>query len=87
MMTPVRNLIDVLYAHLYREDNIFEVDWRQKDLVIWDNFSIQHARPFVGRDDDVRTLRKVNAGGSSGVPKTTYNMDGQQVGTWADSPA
>ena len=32
------------YALLYAEGNSYSHDWREKDLLIWDNYSLQHAR-------------------------------------------
>ncbi len=52
-------LLERLFAHLYEPSRIFEHDWRQGDLVAWDNLAIQHARKTVETDGPVRTLRKV----------------------------
>jgi taurine dioxygenase len=54
-------LLDRLFAHLYREEALYEHDWRKNDLVAWDNIAVQHARPNVTIDGPVRTLRKVYA--------------------------
>ena len=32
-------LLEELFAHLYRDDVVFEHDWRQGDLVVWDNLA------------------------------------------------
>ena len=34
-------------------------EWRQGDLVVWDNLTVQHARGNVEIDGPERTLRKV----------------------------
>lgn len=54
-------LLEELFAHLYREDALYEHDWRNHDLVAWDNIAVQHARPNVTVEGPVRTLRKVFA--------------------------
>ena len=33
-----------LFAHIYAPDRKYEHVWRKGDLVIWDNYVIQHAR-------------------------------------------
>jgi len=45
-----------LFAALYAPDAILAHDWRPDDLVMWDNFSVQHARPAP--NDRPRTLRR-----------------------------
>jgi taurine dioxygenase len=54
-------LLDELYAHMYRPENILSHYWRPHDLVIWDNMVAQHGRPFVEGGGSVRTLRKIHA--------------------------
>ncbi|HET6954421.1 MAG TPA: TauD/TfdA family dioxygenase [Acidimicrobiales bacterium] len=54
-------LLERLFAHLYRDDVLYEHDWRERDLVAWDNIAVQHARPNVTLEGPVRTLRKVYA--------------------------
>lgn len=54
-------LLDELFAHLYRPECLYEHEWRNHDLVAWDNIAIQHARPNVTLEGPVRTLRKVFA--------------------------
>jgi taurine dioxygenase len=53
--------LDELFNHLYRPENLYEHDWRNHDLVAWDNVAIQHARPNVTVEGPVRTLRKLFA--------------------------
>ena len=38
-------LLGELFAHLYASDNVHQHDWRNGDLVIWDNIALQHSRP------------------------------------------
>lgn len=54
-------LLEELFSHLYRPENVYEHHWRRHDLVAWDNIAVQHARPNVELEGPVRTLRKVFA--------------------------
>jgi alpha-ketoglutarate-dependent taurine dioxygenase len=51
-------LLEALFEHLYNPENLFHHDWRNGDLVIWDNLAVQHARSNVIKDGPPRTLRK-----------------------------
>jgi taurine dioxygenase len=50
-----------LFTVLYAPDNIYEHAWTNGDLVLWDNLSLQHARPELepGRP---RLMQRVVAG-------------------------
>jgi alpha-ketoglutarate-dependent taurine dioxygenase len=52
-------LIEALFAHLYDSAGVIDHEWRQGDLVAWDNLAVQHARKTVQIEGPVRTLRKV----------------------------
>ncbi len=52
------DLLDSLFEHLYDTVALFHHEWRNYDLVIWDNLAVQHARPNVQQDGPPRTLRK-----------------------------
>jgi alpha-ketoglutarate-dependent taurine dioxygenase len=52
-------LMDALYDHLYRPEALWSHEWRQGDLLVWDNLALQHARSNVAADGPARTLRKV----------------------------
>jgi alpha-ketoglutarate-dependent taurine dioxygenase len=54
-----RALLEQLLDHLYRPEHIYEHRWQTGDLVFWDNWALQHARPDV---PDSRTLRRVAIG-------------------------
>jgi taurine dioxygenase len=54
-------LLEELFTHLYRDEVVLEHDWRQGDLVVWDNLAAQHARGNVQLQGPERTLRKVLA--------------------------
>ncbi len=48
-----------LFAHLYDPANLLNHEWHKRDLVVWDNLALQHARPNVTAEGPRRTLRKV----------------------------
>ena len=52
-------LLTSLFEHMYAPENVVEHEWREGDLVLWDNLACQHARPDVKADSSARTLRKV----------------------------
>jgi alpha-ketoglutarate-dependent taurine dioxygenase len=53
-------LLQDLFAHLYDPATEWHQDWRERDLVVWDNLATQHARHAnVRTDGPARTLRKV----------------------------
>jgi alpha-ketoglutarate-dependent taurine dioxygenase len=52
-------LLQEIFDHLYRPEVVLEHDWRQGDLVVWDNIAAQHGRGIVTLQGPVRTLRKV----------------------------
>jgi taurine dioxygenase len=54
-------LLEELFAHLYRAEHLYEHHWHSHDLVAWDNIALQHARPNVALDGPARTLRKIFA--------------------------
>ena len=54
-------LLDTLFGYLYDSANIYEHSWRVGDLVIWDNFALQHARPR-NTATAARTLRRITFG-------------------------
>ncbi len=49
-------LLEELFAYLYAPENIYTHDWREGDLVVWDNITVQHCRPAP--NDRARTLRR-----------------------------
>ena len=53
-----RELLDALFAHLYRPENILEHTWRDGDFVAWDNLAVQHARPHLHVEGSTRILRR-----------------------------
>jgi taurine dioxygenase len=55
------DLLEVLFAVIYAPEYTLEHDWRQGDLVIWDNLAVQHGRADVTTEGPTRTLRKIFA--------------------------
>ena len=45
---------------LYTEENSFVHEWREADLVFWDNLAVQHEREATPRSAGERTLRRVS---------------------------
>jgi taurine dioxygenase len=54
-------LIEALFAHLYRPEHLYVHHWELDDLLVWDNHALQHSRPDVGKEH-ARTLRRVSIG-------------------------
>jgi alpha-ketoglutarate-dependent taurine dioxygenase len=57
--TASEDLLEELFAHLYDPGTRWNHEWHARDLVVWDNLAVQHARPNVLADGPARTLRKV----------------------------
>jgi alpha-ketoglutarate-dependent taurine dioxygenase len=53
------DLIEQLFAVLYAPENVLTYEWRDGDLIVWDNWSLHHARPDVELEGPARTLRKI----------------------------
>jgi taurine dioxygenase len=45
--------------YLYTEANRYVHEWQLHDLIVWDNFALQHARAACPRVDGLRTFRRV----------------------------
>jgi taurine dioxygenase len=52
-------LVEEVFAEIYRPDNIYSHMWKNGDLVIWDNMSMQHGRPPLGDNVKKRSLRRI----------------------------
>jgi taurine dioxygenase len=53
-------LLDQLFEHLYRPENIYTHQWQRYDLLVWDNLAIQHARrKAADPTDGVRAMQRV----------------------------
>jgi taurine dioxygenase len=57
-------LLDELFGYLYAGDNTFEHRWRVGDIVLWDNYALQHARSSI-KGHGNRTLQRTAAGQKS----------------------
>ena len=49
-------LLESVFGYLYAPANVYEHRWREGDLVIWDNRTVQHCRPTP--TEAARTLRR-----------------------------
>ena len=54
--TTSDGILEEVYGHLYDPAHVYEHIWHPHDLVIWDNLTVQHARPEPV--DIPRTLRR-----------------------------
>jgi taurine dioxygenase len=54
-------LLEELFAVLYEPEHGFDHEWREHDLVVWDNLAVQHGRGLLTREGPQRSLRKVSA--------------------------
>ena len=59
------DLLEELFEHLYDPRSTYNHEWRNGDLIMWDNIAVQHGRPNVTLEGPARTFRKV------GVPMPT----------------
>ena len=66
------DLLEELFDHLYRPLAVWQHHWSDGDLILWDNMTVQHARPNVTTAGPTRTLRKI------GLPVPT-SAEAQQV--------
>jgi taurine dioxygenase len=53
------DLLEELFSVLYAPERIYEHQWREGDVIFWDNLAVQHARPYVTMQGPARTLQKV----------------------------
>jgi alpha-ketoglutarate-dependent taurine dioxygenase len=70
-------LLQSLFEHIAAPERTWEHEWRDGDLVIWDNLAVQHARSDVAADGPVRTLRKA---ASPVVPAGVVPQQSYKVG-------
>lgn len=67
-------LIEELLSYVYAEGNVYEHEWRNGDIVIWDNLALQHARGKI--TGGVRTLQRVT------VARFSYEEQYPADGGW-----
>ena len=72
-------LLKEIFAHLYAAENVYVHNWRQDDLLVWDNFAVQHARPAFAASGVVRTLRRVASTEEGRSLPDIYAMGGAQL--------
>lgn len=65
-------LLEEIFDVLYDPAHVVEHRWREHDLLIWDNWTVQHARPVP--NDRPRTLRRYH------VSETDLTADYLRVG-------
>ena len=52
------DLLARVFVELYAPDNVYEHQWEEGDLLVWNNRALQHARPEMP-EGEARTLRRV----------------------------
>jgi len=52
------SLLEDLFAHMHKPENIYTHEWHEGDLIVWDNIMLQHARADLNGKGAPRTLRK-----------------------------
>jgi taurine dioxygenase len=53
-------VIAEIFAHLYRDEAVYDHRWQPYDLMVWDNLAIQHARSEqVARSEGKRDMQRV----------------------------
>jgi taurine dioxygenase len=70
------DLIEELFAVLYAPERVYAHDWREGDLILWDNLALQHARPYITMEGPARTLQKI------GLP-VPRNLESTRVDAYA----
>ncbi len=53
------DLLEELFAVMYAPERVYEHEWREGDVIFWDNLAVHHARPYVTMQGPARTLQKV----------------------------
>jgi taurine dioxygenase len=76
-------LIEMLFDHLYSPEHVHVHEWRQDDLVIWDNHALHHARPEVGLEH-ARTLRRISIGQSPDLSIFAKRKDSSPAASLSD---
>ena len=73
-------LLQELFGYLYAPDNVYEHWWHEGDLVVWDNFAVQHGRRDLA-DVGRRTLQRAVIGEKTlfeQCPQMRY-VDGEPI--------
>jgi taurine dioxygenase len=64
-------LLQETLGHLYRPEFFYTHEWQPRDLIVWSNLALQHARPAHPPTPEPRTLRRVVLVGPSGPQAPT----------------
>jgi taurine dioxygenase len=72
-------LLAEIYGYLYAAENIYVHEWRQHDLLLWDNRAVQHGRPSFHGSGGVRTLRRVIATEEGRSTPAIYRYSGVKL--------
>jgi len=59
----------------YSDDNVLVHDWRNGDIVIWDNLAVQHSRDELPDDGTPQALQRVTV--------ETVSFGDQMVPGWS----
>jgi alpha-ketoglutarate-dependent taurine dioxygenase len=60
-----REVLERVCGYLYADSNIYRHEWKQGDLVLWDNLVLAHGRRATTAETARRTMRRVRAGGAT----------------------
>jgi alpha-ketoglutarate-dependent taurine dioxygenase len=63
------DLLEELFAQLYAPERVYEHEWREGDLLIWDNLATQHGRPYVTLEGATRTFNKIGLPAPTDIQK------------------
>ena len=76
-------LLQELFTYLYAPENVHQHDWRNGDLVIWDNIALQHSRPDLTGCTPRRLQRVAVADKSFFDLCPQFNLGDPRVRAWA----
>ena len=85
-LPPVESeaLLQQLFAALYAPANLYEHVWRNRDLLIWDNFALQHSRADQSAMTK-RRLRRVCMGTKTFFELCPqFNPEDPEIAAWLD---
>ena len=58
-----QKLLDLLFDHIIREENVYRHKWRLGDFIFWDNRSVNHRACGGYAMDDIRLLHRTSTRG------------------------
>jgi len=75
-------LLEELFAYLYSPANVYRHEWREGDVVIWDNLALQHARSDL-RHCTVRRLQRIAVADKSFFDLCPqFKLDDPRIAAW-----